>query len=227
MKRLFSFFMSLLLLIAVASNSAMAYAYDTASNDEEQSILAGDYAILVENGVSRIITREEAELLKSQIWSITPSIGPGGLARETGYKFTPDRTISYADEASISRVSPIVGGPAEITKGYSNTIECSWSAESGVTLTPDMVNTIAYSVNASVSASSMSTFSTQFPVPAGRYGAVFFTHIVIETTGLLEVFRNWGYSRYTNVTFVGPTSVDGFADGIYDVYTASSYEALL
>lgn len=225
MKKIFSFCVALFLVIAFIGNSTVAYALDSGCNNEERPILTEEYAILVENGIAYVITLEEAEALKSQENNIPVEVVPGGLARATEYKFTVSSRSTKFDRGLTKRVSPI-SGEGIISRGFSTTYEYSYTTENGVSLTPDMINTISLSASASVSAQTQTTFAASYTVPSGKYGAVFFTPNMVTAKGVLEVFKNWGYSRYADVTFTAPKEVDGYADGIYELKTASTPEGV-
>lgn len=224
MKKMFSLCATLLLVIVFSANSTMAYAFDSSCNNGEKPILTEEYAILVENGIAHVITLEEAEALKSQENNIPAEVIPGGFSMMTDYKFNVSSRKTKFDSNLTRRVSP-VSGEGVITTGFSTSYEYSYTTENGVSLTPDMINTISLSASASVSAQTQTTFSASYTVPAGKYGAVFFTPNMVTAKGVLEVFRNWGYSYY-DVTFIAPIAVGGYADGLYELKTASTAEAV-
>lgn len=208
-------------------SGTMAFAVNT---DENATVLTEENAVIVENGIPRIISSEEAEKLladgleteaalhqeQDQIIDDENIVNTYQTARATGYNFKVTNQATALWASDQQRVTPQFVGPATITSGKSHTFTASYSG--GITFTSAVIDSISATINLTKSAASNASFSVEYVVPAGKIGYVMFTPRKRTTVGTLEEFASYGYKTY-KITVVDPVKISAYADGLYQLIT--------
>ena len=196
--------------------------------DENANVLTAENAVIVENGIPRIISSAEAEKLladgqetetvllheQEQIIHDESIVDTYQTARATGYNFKVTNQATALWASDQKRVTPMVVGPATISSGESHTFTASYSG--GITFTPAVLDSISATINLTKSASSNSSFTVTYTIAAGKTGYVVFTPKKRTTVGTLEEFSSYGYKTY-KITVVDPVKISAYADGLYQL----------
>lgn len=191
-------------------------------------VLTAENAVIVENGIPRIISSAEAEKLladgqetetvllheQEQIIHDESIVDTYQTARATGYNFKVTNQATALWASDQKRVTPMVVGPATISSGESHTFTASYSG--GITFTPAVLDSISATINLTKSASSNSSFTVTYTIAAGKTGYVVFTPKKRTTVGTLEEFSSYGYKTY-KITVVDPVKISAYADGLYQL----------
>lgn len=206
-------------------SGTMAFAVNA---DENANVLTAENAVIVENGIPRIISSAEAEKLladgqetetvllheQEQIIHDESIVDTYQTARATGYNFKVTNQATALWASDQKRVTPMVVGPATISSGESHTFTASYSG--GITFTPAVLDSISATINLTKSASSNSSFTVTYTIAAGKTGYVVFTPKKRTTVGTLEEFSSYGYKTY-KITVVDPVKIYAYADGLYQL----------
>ena len=204
-------------------SGTMAFAVNA---DENANVLTAENAVIVENGIPRIISSAEAEKLladgqeaetvllheQEQIIHDESIVDTYQTARATEYNFKVTNQATALWASDQKRVTPMVVGPATISSGESHTFTASYSG--GITFTPAVLDSISATINLTKSASSNSSFTVTYTIAAGKTGYVVFTPKKRTTVGTLEEFSSYGYKTY-KITVVDPVKISAYADGLY------------
>ena len=196
--------------------------------DENANVLTAENAVIVENGIPRIISSAEAEKLladgqeaetvllheQEQIIHDESIVDTYQTARATEYNFKVTNQATALWASDQKRVTPMVVGPATISSGESHTFTASYSG--GITFTPAVLDSISATINLTKSASSNSSFTVTYTIAAGKTGYVVFTPKKRTTVGTLEEFSSYGYKTY-KITVVDPVKISAYADGLYQL----------
>lgn len=206
-------------------SGTMAFAVNA---DENANVLTAENAVIVENGIPRIISSAEAEKLladgqeaetvllheQEQIIHDESIVDTYQTARATEYNFKVTNQATALWASDQKRVTPMVVGPATISSGESHTFTASYSG--GITFTPAVLDSISATINLTKSASSNSSFTVTYTIAAGKTGYVVFTPKKRTTVGTLEEFSSYGYKTY-KITVVDPVKISAYADGLYQL----------
>lgn len=206
-------------------SGTMAFAVNA---DENANVLTSENAVIVENGIPRIISSAEAEKLladgqeaetgllheQEQIIHDESIVDTYQTARATEYNFKVTNQATALWASDQKRVTPMVVGPATISSGESHTFTASYSG--GITFTPAVLDSISATINLTKSASSNSSFTVTYTIAAGKTGYVVFTPKKRTTVGTLEEFSSYGYKTY-KITVVDPVKISAYADGLYQL----------
>lgn len=148
-------------------SGTMAFAVNT---DENATVLTEENAVIVENGIPRIISSEEAEKLladgleteaalhqeQDQIIDDENIVNTYQTARATGYNFKVTNQATALWASDQQRVTPQFVGPATITSGESHTFTASYSG--GITFTSAVIDSISATINLTKSQQAMLRF---------------------------------------------------------------------
>lgn len=129
--------------------------------------------------------------------------------------------VSYSSGSIIHgtriRVTPYAKGPATITYLESVTTNSSFSIELAAELKTKIFNIASakLQVNMSKSSSISKNFATNFPVPSGKYGAVFFTPYICKVNAVHYDSKGAPHSFVARF----PKVINQFTDGYYELIT--------
>lgn len=199
----------------------MAFAAGT-KDDEAMPVLTENNAVLVENGLARIISNEEAETLLAegreaeatyaeQIADISAleNVDMGNVTRSV-YEFEVLNQATAFWGSDQVRITPYVVGPCTITTGESHTFTASFSGS--ISFSTPVIEAIDASIELIMSAANNTEFTVGYSVPAGETGYVLFTPRKRTTVGNVIMGP-----IATKVTVVDPVKVGTHADGIYQL----------
>ncbi len=187
--------------------------------DPQLKCYVSDFYI-VEDGMLKAISF--GEYLKYSTVDNTRSFASNGVsnlsANASSGSFVSFTTQNYdlvCNRNNYKTVTPKVSGPASISTGETITITDSYSVTVSAGVQASLFDTISANSSLSTSfdcsASTASTFSVAFDVPAGRIARVCFAPQILKISGVLTTT-----SGTSNLTASYPTLTDsGFADGLY------------
>lgn len=225
-RRILSVICALAVAISYMSNIAFAATDSNSISALNAPVITEAQAVLVKDGIVHVISSEEAQALKSQIEEIPVAQSPSNTTRANGYKFNVNSSRKYYRDDLYARVSQVVESPGQITTGFAYTYSAEYSFQAGLTATTSVIEAISAAITLVESASTQTNYSFSFAVPTGKFGAVYFTPMYRESTGIMEEFKNWGYSTYS-ATVYDPVKLGSFADGLYELVTATNRDYFL
>lgn len=244
-------FLSLLLALAMCLSLSVPTWAETTSNINSYSFdvlengLHIAKVILVENGISRQLTKEEYLNLSPTFISASHEntmllpIHKNDIITPRGYtySFSPTSSTVYHDSSLARRVSAIFQNVSSLSVSTTMTYARTVSSSGGISLTTSILDVIDAEVNAEYGYSQSATSSTATSItgtfaPTGNYtySAVCFKPAIATVRGVLTetltAMGSSGSTQYT-CTFKYPVSgaTSGILDGIYYLAESNSYSA--
>ena len=216
-------FMRLLLAMTLVATCFITTTAFAANDDNMQPVIDEHTAVLVENGIPRLISAEEAEKLLAEevVESVNTNIADEtsiistNAANSLNYRYVPSSTSTVLDYSQRKKVTPDHQGYCTITYGESYTFTRTFSAEIKIPLQ----NAVTASIGASVSGSNQASFSATYTVPAGKTGYVQFTPKIKKTYGTMQTLRNNVVTNTSSLTVNDPVLAGSFCDGLYQLVT--------
>ncbi|MGI6180565.1 MAG: hypothetical protein ACOYIE_00645 [Agathobaculum sp.] len=215
MKKFIHFFVAMMFTFTCFS-ATTAFAAD----DPTPLTLDEHTAILIENGIPRLISNEEAEQLLASEDTKTfdacvtdESPVESAPARASAYRYVVDSTSTGYNYSMRKKVTPDVMGPAVLNYAESCTFTRTYSA--GVSAS--IANAVSVTLGAAASSTNNTSVSYNYDVPDGKIGYIQFTPRIKTSFGRIQTLSGGSVSSSSSLTVYDPVIANSFCDGLYQL----------